>query len=450
MEIPATQYARSGGLNLAYQDFGEGDPVVLIPPLVSNVELSWEHELFRRPIELLASSVRLIQFDKRGIGSSDGFDRHPRLAERIADITAVMDAAGVERAHLIGLSEGGLMSQLFAAEHPQRVDRLVLVNTVPGPGCVQHLAEAGRPWDLAALAARFDALVASWGRDPSVLVDLMMPSQAGNESLLRWLPRYQRFTASPAALRRQIDSVWGLGGVRDLSRITAPTLVAHAVGDRTIPVDAGRCLAGHIPGARFVEFDSEDHILWVDPDWRSLTLQCLTFLLGREPGGQRARRFAAILFTDLVDSTATSSAMGDERWTELIGTHDRIADRVLAASGGRLVKRTGDGLLATFDTASAAVRAAADLVGELAGVGLRVRAGVHAGEIDVHDDGDISGLAVNIAARVEAAAAAGEVLVTSTVRDMLLGTGLVLADRGEHTLKGIDGAWTLHAVANRV
>ena len=445
MEVPETRYAKSGGLNIAYQTFGEGPDLVLIPPLVSNVELSWENELYRRPSEFIGSHVRVTQFDKRGMGGSDGFDRHPTLEERIEDITAVMDAAGIEHAHFLGLSEGGLMAQLFACRYPDRVDKVVLVNTAPGPQIVIELAARSSRWDVSESYAHFMRLVDTWGNDPQYIVDWMMPSQSANAAFVRWVGRFQRLTASPADIRRQIDSVWSLEGISDLSAIRAPTLVMHARDDKVVPVDVGRLLAELIPGAELVEVDAADHFIWVAPNWRAMCEQWLSFLLP-SLATFRTRRFAAILFTDLVNSTSISAAVGDDEWSDLLASHDRTCDKVVAAHHGRLVKRTGDGILATFDTASSAVRAAIALRSELAGIGLQVRAGVHAGEIDIHDDGDISGLAVNIAARVEAAGGAGDVMVTSTVREMLLGSGLGAVERGEHTLKGIEGTWRLHAV----
>ena len=445
MEVPETRYAKSGGLNIAYQTFGDGPDLVLIPPLVSNVELSWENELYRRPQEFIGGHVRVTQFDKRGMGSSDGFDRHPTLEERIDDITAVMDAAELDRAHVLGLSEGGLMAQLFACRHPDRVDKLVLVNTAPGPRIVVELDARGTRWDVAATYQQFMQLVDAWGNDPQFLVDWMMPSQSANAAFVRWIGRFQRLTTSPADMRRQIDSVWSLEGIADLAAIRAPTMVIHCRGDKVVPFEVGQLLAELVPGATLVEVDAADHFPWVTPNWRAMCERWLSFLLPAL-GASRTRRFAAILFTDLVNSTSMSAAVGDDQWSDLLASHDRVCDKVVAAHRGTLVKRTGDGILATFDTASAAVRGAVALRAELAGIGLDVRAGVHAGEIDVHDDGDISGLAVNIAARVEAVGGAGDVLVTSTVREMLLGSGLAVLERGEHTLKGIEGTWRLHAV----
>lgn len=446
MEVPEVRYARSGGFDIAYQAFGSGPPVVLIPPLVSNVELSWEHELYRRVYEYEAQHIRLIQFDKRGIGGSDGFDEEPTLEQRIDDITAVMDAEGLERASLIGLSEGGLMAQRFAVGHPERVDRLVLINTQCSVAD-EDLAPFGATYDVGGTLDAFRRLAETWGRDPAYMVGMMMPSQAGNDDFVRWVGRLQRLTASPAAIDRQIRSIVHLFAVPfAASAITAPTLVLHSTRDAVILVSGGRHLAATIPGARLVEFDIEDHFLWVHDRWREVADTFLPFLHDQPLQLAVERRFAALLFTDVVGSTQALTAVGDDRWGVALASHDRITAEVVSATGGRIVNRMGDGLLAVFPAPSAAIEAAVRLRDGLAAVGLTVRAGVHAGEVEVLADGDLRGVGVHLAARVESAAAAGEVLVTSTVRDLVLGGARTFASRGRRALKGIDGEWELFAV----
>ncbi|MGQ0830397.1 MAG: adenylate/guanylate cyclase domain-containing protein, partial [Microthrixaceae bacterium] len=414
MGVPDTRYATSDGLKLAYQAFGDGPPMILVPPLVSHVEIVWEHELNRRILEFEAQYLRIIQFDKRGIGGSDAFDEFPTLEQRIADITAVMDAEGLERAHLMGLSEGGLMAQHFAIRYPERVDRLVLVNTMRSVE-PDELAPFGEVPDVARTVRSFGRLVETWGVDPSFMVEWMMPSQRDNAGFIRWAGRYQRLSASPAGIERQIASVLPLFGSTTNGAITAPTLVMHATGDRVIPVSGGRQLAASIPGAQLVEFDMDDHFIWVNDGWRDLAAVLIPFLTDAHAGATAERRFGALLFTDLVDSTARASAMGDDRWRDAIASHDRITEAVVAGIGGRVVKRMGDGLVALFDTPSMALDAAASARSELAAVGLTIRGGVHAGEFEVLDDGDVRGLAVHLAACVQAVASPGEVLVTSTV-----------------------------------
>ena len=450
MEPPDTLYALSDGLHIAYQRFGSGPDVVLIPPLVSNIELAWDHELYRRVLEFHSTHLRILMFDKRGIGASDRFDQIPTLDERIKDVTAVMDAEGVERASLIGLSEGGLMAQLFASRHPERVERLVLMNTTAGtqsgPLLNDYVQPGERPVDFLHLAEQFQELVRTWGVDPGFMTDWMMPSQSDNVSFVRWVGRLQRQTASPADIQRQIDSVLNLDAVDVLSDIEAPTMVMHVKGDRVLHVAFGRFLADRIAGATYVEVPGEDHFLWVMPNWRDIAVASGEFVLGHPVATATHRRFAAVLFTDLVDSTAQSTAAGDEAWRATLESHDRICSDVVAQYAGRIVKSTGDGVLAVFDSPSQAVRAAADTVVKLGSISLGVRAGVHAGELEEREDGDVTGAAVNIAARVEQAAGLGEVYVSSAVRDMLLGGDHHFLERGEHHLKGVEGSWKLYAL----
>jgi class 3 adenylate cyclase/pimeloyl-ACP methyl ester carboxylesterase len=396
--------------------------------------------------------VNILEFDKRGIGSSDRFTRHPTLEERIGDITAVMDAEGIERASLLGFSEGGLMSQLFAVRHPERVDRLVLVNSAFGLSAVPELrAYSDEPIDPEKeFEERFGRLwhvAETWGRDPQALVDLFCPSQSGNPAFVRWAGRLQRQTASPADFQRQLESIVGLDANDRLADINAPTLVINVTGDRLIHPVSGRYLADKIPGARFVECSGEDHFCWIMPNWREVMDCWLEFVTGAAPVAPSQRRFATVLFTDIVGSTTQAASAGDAAWRTTMEAHDRVAWQAVGAHGGKLVKNTGDGLLLTFESPSAAIACAVDLRRELAAIGLTIRAGVHAGEIEVREDGDVAGLAVNLAARVEQAATAGSTYVSSTVRDLLLGGDQSFEDRGEHTLKGIAGAWRLYELA---
>lgn len=451
MQVPETRYARSGDLRLAYQVFGEGPRLLSIPPLLSNVEVVWEHEYCVRVLERLGRHFTVVHFDKRGIGLSDRPEGLPTLTERIADIAAVMDAVGWDRSHLFGMSEGGLMAQLFAAHHPDRVDRLYLHNTGAPARYARQLADVRRDGDAPVvwpqdIFAGFAAVLDGWPENAQTLVDWFMPSVRDNESFVRWQGRVMRLSASPKDFRRQVEGVMMLDAGDAPERIVSPTLITHNRGDRVMPIAHARLLAELIPGSRLVELDGDDHFSWVSANWRESIDGAIEFLSGSAARTTSSRRFATVLFTDIVASTSQSAALGDDGWRSVLDGHDRLARRLIAEHGGRVVKSTGDGLLAVFDMPSAGVGCGRDLCRELAGIGVQIRAGVHAGEIEVHDDGDISGIAVNLAARVEQRAGDGELWASSTVRDMLLGGTHTFTDQGEHTLKGIDGQWRLFSI----
>lgn len=452
MEIPETQYTRTeDGLRLAYQVFGEGPPVLIVPPLVTNIEVGWEHAAYRRVDEYMARYVTCAQFDKRGVGLSDRPEEQPTLEQRIGDILAVLDAVGWERASLLGLSEGGVMSQLFAAEHPDRVDRVVLADTFISARYWDRIAARIEPGDPPLRTARetfefFGTLVDGWPENTAFFVDWFVPSQAGDPASVRWFGRMQRLAASPRDFARQVESILRLDAGDAPERITAPTLVTHVKGDRVINVAGGRVLADVVPGARYVEFPGDDHFPWLMDNWREMCDVFVEFLTGTKPVPRVTRRFATVLFTDIVGSTQRSAQLGDAAWRSVLEQHDRITRELIEAHGGRTVKSTGDGLLAVFDVPSQGVDCALAMCRDLAAIDVPIRAGVHAGEIEVHDDGDVSGIAVNLAARVEQSAADGELWVSSTVRDMMLGGAAGFDDRGEHELKGIDGTWKLFAV----
>jgi class 3 adenylate cyclase len=418
---------------------------------LSNVELFWDHEIYRRALEYWAKHVRMVPFDKRGIGSSDRFEQAPTLEQRIGDVLAVMDAAEVKRASLVGLSEGGLIAQLFAVRHPERVDRLVLANSALAMSywdAAEKYAEPGEELPpLEVTIEQFQKLVETWGDDPQYLVDWMAPSQSTNASTVRWAGRLERQSASPADVARQIEAIFYLDGV-DPADISVPTLVLQVKGDRVIPACSGRFLADRIPGATLLELEGEDHFLWMMPSWREIGNAAIEFITGHPIPSGSERRFAAILFTDLVDSTASSVKAGDTAWSAILDSHERISRGAIERHKGRVIKGTGDGFLATFDAPSQAVLAAKEVVQGLGAIGLAVRAGVHAGEVEYREDGDVSGTAVNLAARVEERAAARTVWVSSTVRDLLLGSEHAFSECGEFVLKGIPGVWRLYCVQN--
>ena len=446
MEIPEVRFARSGDLHIAYSRYGDGLDAVLVPPLVSNLELSWEACSYREPREYIARYLRILEFDKRGMGSSDRFEHAPSLNERMCDIQAVMDAEGVERANLIGLSEGGLMSILFAATHPERVERLVLVNCAPGAtatAATAHLAKRP-PGDV---VRDLFTMAATWGRDPQVMIDLMNPSQSEDSEFKTWLARFQRQTASRLDVKRQVENLLTLDAAEHLAQVQAPTLVVNVRGDRVVAPASGRWLAERIPSARYIEFPGTDHFFWAMPNWRELLDDSLEFVLGYRPQTMTRRRLAVVVFTDIVGSTRRCQELGDSAWRALLERHDQVARRLAERHAGQILKSMGDGLLMLFDMPSSAVAFAAALQPALQALGIEIRTGMHAGEVEVREDGDVIGVAVNFAARVEAIASAGSVFVSSTVRDLLLGSSVRFTDRGRHTLEGIEGQWRLYELA---
>ncbi len=452
MQAPETHYARTGDLRLAYQKWGDGPPLLIVPALVSNAEISWEHELYRRTLEHLGRHMTCVHFDKRGIGLSDRFEAAPTLEQRNDDIHAVLDAVGWDRAHLVGVSEGGVMSQLFAADFPERVDRLVLLNTFVSPRyrprVLDYIEDGDPPLQTPEqLYERFLHVVETWSEDPGYMVDWEMPSQSANESFVRWIGRLQRLSSSPKDFHRQLDSVFTLDAGDAPERISAPTLVMHVKGDAVLTVAMGRLLAELIPQARYVEITGADHFSWIMPNWRDQSDCMIEFLTGSPVPRTTTRRFGAVLFTDIVDSTKQSNALGDAGWRGILDGHDRVARRLIDHHGGRVVKSTGDGLLVVFDAPGSGVDCGLELTDALKEIGVQIRAGLHCGEIEVHDDGDISGIAVNLAARVEQQAADGELWTSSTVRDLMLGGPVTFSDQGEHELKGMDGSWRLFAAS---
>jgi class 3 adenylate cyclase/DNA-binding SARP family transcriptional activator/pimeloyl-ACP methyl ester carboxylesterase len=448
VQAPETRFTDSDGSAIAWCEWGSGPDVLVVPPLLSNVELQWEHEIYRRYLERIGRHVRIVAFDKRGIGLSDRFTDTPTLEQRTRDILAVMDAACLERPALLGVSEGGLMAQLFTVLHPERVERLALANSFAGASMfiAAHTAPDGSFDALQEKLAGFGKLVETWGRDPQFFVDWFAPSQSGNESFVRWTGRFQRLSATAADLERQISSLAGLDGSERLGEIAAPTLVAHGVRDAVVPVAVGHALAAAIPGATLAEFDMGDHFLVSSEHWAPEQDVFLEFLTGSRPPRRVERQFATVVFTDIVGSTARGMSAGDEGWCDLLDSHDRIAWETADRHLGTIVKSTGDGLLARFASPSQAVDFCTALRGALIGIGLRIRCGVHTGEIELRQSGDIAGTAVNLAARVEEAAGDGEVFVSSTVRDILLGGETRFEDRGEHALKGFDGSWRVYAL----
>lgn len=441
---PPTQYVKSGDLHIAYQVVGEGPrDLVFVPGWVSNVELVWEEPRQSAFLQRLASFARLILFDKRGTGLSDPVpvDRPPTLEDRIDDVTAVMDAVDSGRAALFGFSEGGAMSALFGATYPDRTSALVLWGSTP------RIAWADDwPWGITRAEGMAQLRSLETGRFGELFgVEFFVPSAANDPEFQRWWARTGRLSASPA-MYIALMKANGATDVRSvLPTIRVPTLVLHRTDDAVVDVRSSRYMAERIPGARYVEFPGRDHWPWIGDAEQALG-EIQQFLTGVRPPPPLDRFLAAVLFTDIVDSTVKADELGDRRWSELLDAHDAFSRRQLARHGGTWVKSTGDGILATFDGPARAVAGAVALLEDARNLGLELRAGLHIGEIAKRGE-DVVGMAVHIAARVSALAAPGEVLVTSTIRDLVAGSGIRFKDRGVRQLKSVPGEWQLLAVS---
>ena len=432
---PETRYAKSGDVNIAYQVVGDGPfDLVLAPPAVTHLEWMRTAPPFVRFLDRLASFSRLILFDKRGTGLSDRVVGVPTLEERMDDVRAVMDATGSHRAALMGFSEGGPLSALFAATYPERTSALVLY------GAVARFVR--RRLSPEQLQVGLDWTERTWGQGKTLPV--FAPSVADNPQAKQWWSKLERMGASPGAAAALLRMNIEIDIRHVLPAIRIPTLVLHRTGDRLVPVEEGRHLANHIPGARFVELPGIDHAVVVG-DTDSILDEVQEFLTGVRPAPEPDRVLATVLFTDIVGSTEKAAELGDSRWRDLLESYYGLARRELERFRGHEVKTMGDGFLATFDGPARGIRCACAVSDSAAELGLAIRAGLHTGECEMIGE-DVGGIAVHIGARVAAQAAAGEVLVSSTVKDLVAGSGLQFEDRGSHTLKGVPEEWRLFAV----
>jgi pimeloyl-ACP methyl ester carboxylesterase len=434
-----TKYARSGDVHIAYQAFGEGPiNLVLVPGFVSNVENYWEQPDIARFLARLGGYARVVTFDKRGTGMSDRVGELPGLEQRMDDLRAVMDAAGMEQAALLGISEGGPLCVLFAATYPDRCRALALYGSFSRFSYWFPTEQA--------LEIFFRYVEEAWGTGGSL--QKFAPSRASDAALQRWWGRNERLGASPAAVTAlmRMNSQIDISGI--LAAVRVPTLVVHRTGDTTVKVEGGRDIAAHIPGARLVEIPGVDHLFYVGDNADAIADAIEEFLTGARAPVPVDRVLATVLFTDIVGSSEKAAALGDQRWRDLLGSHHAMIRRNLARFRGHEVKTTGDGFLATFDGPARGVRCACAIAEEIAPLGIEVRAGLHTGECEMIGD-DVGGIAVHIGARVAALAGASEVLVSSTVKDLVAGSGLRFADRGTKALKGIPGEWRIFAAERR-
>lgn len=445
MSAPETRYAKSGDLSIAYQVVGDGPlDLVLVPGFVTHVEMGWESRPYARFLERLASFSRLIIFDKRGSGLSDPASGAPTLEERMDDLRAVLDAAGSERAALFGISEGGPMSILFAATYPDRASALVL------HGAMARSTEApDYPWAAPAEAFRESVrefIVPSWGRPDGVIMEIFNPSSADDPEEREFLARFERHAASPAMSAWIFEMSLDIDVRAVLPVLHLPTLVSHRHGDRVVNRRAGHWLADQIVGARYVELPGQDHLPWFG-DQDAVLDEAQEFLTGVRSAPEPDRVLATVMFIDIVESTKRAFEVGDRRWRDILETHLAAVRRELTRFRGREIKTLGDGLLATFDGPARGINCGRAIAEEARRLGLEVRVGLHTGECELIGE-DVGGIAVHIGARVVSLAEPGEVLVSSTVRDLVAGSGLEFVDRGQHALKGVPGERRLYAVQN--
>jgi pimeloyl-ACP methyl ester carboxylesterase/class 3 adenylate cyclase len=435
---PETRYARSGEVNIAYQVVGGGPfDLVFVPGFISHLDLQWADPRIARFLDKLASFSRLILFDKRGTGLSDPVAAPAPLEDRMDDVRAVMDAAGSERAALFGLSEGGAMSILFAATYPERTRSLILCGTFAtgtldpddNPGGQRWVDEYHRVLDL----------TEHWGEGRTLGV--FAPSaDSERDRIGRGI--FERSAATPQMTRTLLDMVVETD-VRDvLPSVRVPTLVLHRE-EEFVPVASARYLAEHIPGARLVVLPGADHIpFYGDADGYAEEIE--EFLTGARQAPVSDRILTTVMFTDIVGSTERAAALGDARWRELVARHDELVRSELERHRGREIKTMGDGFLATFDGPARGIRCARAIADKVRALDVELRAGLHTGECELVGD-DIGGMAVNIGARISAIAGADEVLVSSTVKDLVVGSGISFSDRGAQELKGVPGEWHIFA-----
>ncbi len=434
-----TRYAYSGDVAIAYQVVGEGDrDLVLVPNWINQIEHLWNEPSVAHWLERLSGFGRLIMFDRRGTGLSERLVSSVALEDQMEDVRAVMDAAGSERATLVTLAEGSLMSLLFAASHPDRVEAMVLCSPIAA-----HVTNDEITWTFTPeeRVAWFAGLEQAWGTGR--MAAHLAPSLADDERFRLWFAALERLTTTPRGFRRLRES--DCADIRPiLASITVPTLILNRTGNTQVVADHARFLAERIPCARHVELPGDD-TLPMTGDADAMMDEIEEFLTGSRSARDPDRILATVLFTDIVESTRLAAELGDRRWRDVLAAHDDVVAREIERYRGRLIKSTGDGVFATFDGPARAIRSAEAIRAAVRGLGVEMRAGLHTGECEVIGD-DVGGLAVHIGARVGAAAAPGEVLVSGTVKDLVVGSGLAFGDRGTRELRGVPGEWRLFAV----
>jgi class 3 adenylate cyclase len=437
---PETRHAlASDGLKIAYQVTGGGDiDLVFMQGAVAHLELAWEDPRLTRLFERLSGFSRLIRFDRRGMGMSGVMDRAPTLEEQVGDFAAVMDATGSQQAAVFGTIDAGSIALAFAAANPERTRAVIAFETAPR---WTRTGEDDFGVDPDALARFAEATTAM---DVDGMMAIVAPSRKDDPAFRAWFRRYTRSAQSgvPIQVLMMMMMSWDL---RDrLPSITAPVLVINRTDHTLLPVRNARALATALPNARLVELPGQDTAIF-SSDVDAVADEIEGFLTGSRPPPRQERVLATVLFTDIAGSTEHAARIGDRDWSELLERHHRLLRSALERYGGREVHTAGDSFLATFDSPRRAIESARTAGDSIRSIGLEIRAGVHAGEIEVSGD-DVQGIAVHIGARIAALAGPGEVLVSSTVRDLVTGSGLAFEDRGEHALKGVPGEWRVFAL----
>jgi pimeloyl-ACP methyl ester carboxylesterase len=437
-----TRYARSGDLHIAYQAAGEGPlDLFYVPTWISQLEVMLEEPSIGAFVDRLCAFARVVSFDRRGAGLSDPWSGLPTLEDQMDDVLAVMDATGTERAALMGSLEGGPLAMLFAATHPDRVDSLILYATYART----HWApDYDWPPSSDERDARLAELVAQWGQ--GAVATALAPSKVGDAEFLRWCGKLERYAASPATAAAVLHALGDTDVRHILPTIRVPTLVMHRRDDQFLMVEHSRYLAEQIPGARYVELEGSDN-LFSAGDSEAVLGEIEEFLTGSRHVPVPDRVLATVLFTDICGSTERAAELGDSAWRALLERHDELVRAEVVRHRGRAVKSTGDGVLATFDGPARAIGAARSIEYAVHELGIEIRAGLHTGECEVIG-ADVGGLAVHIGARVMDKAGPGEVLVSSTVKDLVVGSGISFHERGSHELRGVPGEWSLFEVGD--
>ncbi|HEY7876094.1 MAG TPA: adenylate/guanylate cyclase domain-containing protein [Actinomycetota bacterium] len=443
------QFATNEGIHIAYRMWGDerserrggsGD-FTYVPTWSSNLDLVDQLPAIARGIDRLSSFARLIMYDRRGSGLSDRLPGMATLEEGMSDLTAVLDAAGSEQTALCGFNESGPLCALYAATYPDRVSHLILYGTFATTMWHEEYPWGQKPEER---AEQVFWITEMWGVKGAGA--LLSPGSAGDERFLDWASRWQRNSVTRDALPEYFRILEKTDVRHVLETIQVPTLVLHRTDDPIVPVDNGRYLAEKIPGAKYVELPGTEHVPFFG-DWEAVADELEEFVTGSRHPRESNRVLATILFTDIVGSTEKASALGDSRWRELLDSHDETTAALLERWQGRLVKATGDGLLATFDGPARAIRCASQMCARLSSLGLQVRCGLHTGEVEVRGE-DVGGIAVHIGARVMELAQPGEILVSSAIPPLIAGSGVNFEERGSHTLKGVDGNWPVFAVSS--